>query len=240
MSQNYVVLTMDQDWCHTSVLEETINIFESLKLPATVFVTDFTQKWSSTENLEWGVHPNFAPDSTQGLSVEAIILKADSSVENCTSWRSHSLFTSTKILDEVSRLTDWKIENNFYSPKATKINYDIFPGTSITRIPLHWEDDLELRGKVTAVDYLRSTYPESNSVVVFNFHPIHLILNSESMQTYNSLKVKQQLNRPINFYQDYRNSNSMGIKNQLLDLVDFLQNDGKLQIITLKDLLAYL
>ena len=240
MSQNYVILTMDQDWCHTSVLEETINIFESLKLPATVFVTDFTQKWSSTENLEWGVHPNFAPDSTQGLSVEAIILKADSSVENCTSWRSHSLFTSTKILDEVSRLTDWKIENNVYSPKATKIDYDIFPGTSITRIPLNWEDDLELRRNVTAADYLRSVYSESNSLVIFNFHPIHLTLNSDSMQTYNSLKVKQQLNRPIDFYQEYRNLNSMGIKDQLFDLVDFVQNDGKLQIITLKELLAYI
>ena len=144
MKDVYIAITIDQDWCHQSVLEETIDLFANLGIPLTVFVTDFTRLWKSQANIEWGVHPNFERNSTHGDSLETVIALASSSVPNCISWRSHSLFSSSRVLDLVEAMTDWRVENNLYLPKVTNLDFHIFPGTAISRVPVHWEDDLEL------------------------------------------------------------------------------------------------
>ena len=234
---NYVCLTLDQDWCSSATLNYAVEFITKHNLPVTVFVTDFGREWISTEYIEYGVHPNFLTNSTHGENIECIVTLAKKSVPKCRSWRSHSLYQSTRLTDTVSELTDWDIELNNYLPEYTDQIVSQFPSSRVmNRLPIHWEDDLELRRSKEAIDFLRE--PKSQEwFSIFNFHPIHLAINSVNMNVYNDLKNLNQLSESPLFYEGYhKNNDNKGILDQLKDLIEFIRKDDEIKCITISEL----
>jgi hypothetical protein len=233
----YVCITLDQDWCSSETLKYAIDFVVTKNIPLTVFVTDFDKEWISTDNIEYGAHPNFFANSTQGENIEDILTLAKKSVPKCRSWRSHSLYQSTRLTDTVSLLTDWDIELNNYLPEYTDPIVSQFPSTRvINRLPIHWEDDLELRRTKEAIDFIRDLKSQ-NWISIFNFHPIHLAINSTNMDVYNKLKSMNRLAESPIFYEGYcKNVNGKGILDQLKDLIEHISSDDAIKCITISEL----
>jgi hypothetical protein len=233
----YVCITLDQDWCSSETLKYAIDFIVAKNLPVTVFVTDFNKEWISTDYIEYGVHPNFLANSTQGEGIEHILSLAKKSVPNCRAWRSHSLYQSTRLTDIVSTFTDWDIELNNYLPEYTDLIVSQFPSSRLmNRLPTHWEDDLELRRSKEAIDFLRDLKSQS-WISIFNFHPIHLAINSTSMSVYDNLKSKNKLAESPIFYEGYRkNVIEKGILDQLKDLIEHINSNDAIECITISEL----
>ena len=254
----YLAITYDQDWCHKSVLDWAVNLFlyevsnksvstnltsrfprfDSFDEPRlTVFVTDFSLEWFQSPLVEYGAHPNFEASTTQGTSDRDILFRAENSIRDCSTWRAHSLMSSTRISELVTRTTSWTIENNYYLPNVTLLPYCItnFPNHKpVLRVPLHWEDDLEMRSGRRAIEVLEEIPPMGNHLVVYNFHPIHLALNSVDMTLYENLKSANLLGKEISFYLE-RASKQFGVRNQLLDLIRFIRNNICFKLISLNE-----
>ena len=136
--------------------------------------------------FEIGIHPNFSNYSTQGKNVEDILKKMKSIVPNAKSIRTHGLLQSSEILlkfkkygikNDVSILLH---EESFLKPHFSKY-FDLI------RLPYYWEDDIEMvNGDWQNV---RKHFSVSG-LKIFDFHPIHIFLNSKTMEKYEKVKIK--------------------------------------------------
>lgn len=230
----FIAVTLDQDWCHESLVNYCLKFFNAREIPITFFVTNFDQKWVDTNNIEWGVHPNFSHGSSHGDSYQEVISRASISIPGAVSWRAHSLLSSSKITDLVNATTNWRIENNFYLPEVRTLPNEKFPGTEIIRVPVNWEDDLDLRRDRTALDLLVNDSSEE-SFTVFNFHPIHIFLNSFSMHLYDNLKQQNKIQMSLEDLSEHRNLTRNGIENQLDELINFVKNDKCYKLVNLRE-----
>lgn len=183
-----IYLTIDIDWAHDDILQDTIQIIEKAGVSATWFVTHDTQLLGSlraNSRFELGIHPNFnfllQGDDRLGRTAEEVMDKILEVVLEAKSVRSHSMTQSSRLLDlfKEKGLTH---DCNHFIPEQTKI--PIIPWkhwNGLTRVCHYWEDD-------AACMYEQNTQVEElvrrDGLKVFDFHPIHIFLNTESMDRY--------------------------------------------------------
>lgn len=188
---NKIYLTFDMDWACDEVMDFLYTLLEKFNICATVNITnDFRSlnKYRENEKIELGIHPNFnfAINGEKKDNKESIIKKCKCIIPEAVIVRSHSLLKSRLL---TKAFYDYGIRyelNYFVEPYEGICIYPwLFQG--VLQIPFFYEDDLYLaegNGKNPQI-YL------SNKVKmyrVFNFHPIHLFLNSESLERYEKIK----------------------------------------------------
>ncbi|QNI75221.1 hypothetical protein [Synechococcus sp. MVIR-18-1] len=217
-------LTFDIDWACDEILADCINLVESYNIPATWFVTHDTPLLSrlrDNNNFELGIHPNFnnllnGPCNTQ--SIDKIIDDLLNLVPEAVSVRSHSMVQSSRLQDVFSK-KGLIFDCNHFIPEQSKIvlkPWSLWNG--LIKVPHFWEDDVFcLYPKGTEPDLLLSR----EGLKVFDFHPIHVFLNTESIERYeNSRNVHHDASQLI----DYRFPGH-GVRNQLLNLIKTHDND---------------
>ena len=216
-----ICITIDQDWCHDQLLNYGLELFSRFQIPVTVFVTDFSKKWYQSDFIEIGAHVNFEKNSTQGNSIDEIILNANESIENCRSFRSHSLLTSTRILDKVSELTNWDIESNVYLRDFVESKITQFPGKrSINRMIINFEDDIDMRIDRWPHKILDECQDLDRFLLTFDFHPIHIFLNSQNMKMYEFVKSLGLVGGDVKELLKFQNDQS--IQGTYYHLLEFL------------------
>lgn len=217
-------ITIDIDWASDEVLSWTIDLIESVNIPATWFVTHPTpllRRLRENPNFELGIHPNFNnlllfQDTSNGRTAEEIIERLMNFVPNAVSVRSHSLTQSSVLTDLFSKfgLTH---ECNILIPNAFEFGTNVVPylhWNNMIKVPHIWEDDVALYYDFSGENLKRTI--AIKGLKVFDFHPIHLFLNTEKDVRYNSarkfLKDFEKLKSLIN--QDY------GTRNEFLTIVE--------------------
>ena len=188
--KNANFLTFDIDWASDEILAYTTDMVESAGVPATWFVTHPTpmiERWRRNPKFELGIHPNFNPLLQFGPPREThaprkIIDELLTLVPEAKSVRSHSLTQSTPLLDTFAAagLTH---ECNHLIPHHAQIALAPWKHwNKMLRVPFFWEDDVAcLYQENVAMNELS----ERQSLKVFNFHPIHIALNTSSLDLYN-------------------------------------------------------
>lgn len=181
-------ITLDIDWACDEVLTQSINLLESFQAKATWFITHDTpllNRLKENPNFELGVHPNYNGllnlDPQYGDSAEKILDKLLNLVPNAKSVRTHSLLQSNRIEDlfESKGLTH---ECNHYIPYHSGIELKPWViWNNLTKVPHFWEDDLECK---TSLKEDNIKFQNLKGIKVFDFHPIHLFLNTDKMQRY--------------------------------------------------------
>jgi hypothetical protein len=182
---NAVVLTFDIDWACDEVLQDSIDLVERVGAPATWFVTHDTPLLSrlrANKNFELGIHPNLNPllTGTPG-DAEQIIDDLLKIVPDAVSIRCHSLVQSSRLLD-LFQSKGLIFDCNHFVPEQSGI--ELRPWrlwNEIVKIPHFWEDD--------AVCIYEHNASISDLLVrdglkVFDFHPIHIFLNTEDLARY--------------------------------------------------------
>jgi hypothetical protein len=183
-----IFLTFDIDWVVDDVYNDTIDLVEMADVSATLFVTHNTlvlDRLRANPKLELGIHPNFnfllEGDNRNGHNAREVIRLLQAIVPEATSVRSHSMTQSARLMDLFNQMGLTHDVNDFI-PVHTGIKLSPWLlWNDLIRIPYLWSDDAHclynLEEEITVL-------ADGPGLKVFDFHPIHVFLNTESMDRY--------------------------------------------------------
>jgi hypothetical protein len=188
-----VLLTLDVDWAPDFAIRTAARKLEEAQVRSTWFVTHASpatrELLARPDLFEVGIHPNFLPGSTHGPDPSAVLRHCLSIAPEARSMRSHGLCASTAILGAVIRETDIRVDGTLFLPRTAglgPVDY-YFSGRSLLRIPHFFEDDFEMERPAPAWE-LAPLLALGEGLKVFDFHPVHVALNSPDMDPYTELK----------------------------------------------------
>ena len=190
-------LTFDVDWAPESSLALVSEILANSKIRATFLAThdsDIIQDLKR-DGHEIGIHPNFLPGTTQGTSPLSIVSNLLDLFPEAKVMRTHSLFQSSPLLYEIfGNFPQLKLDLSLSTHRFPHVGSFVwnYQEVSFNRINYNWEDDVAFYDE--GFDWSKSSPPGPLSI--YNFHPIHVHLNSHDLVGYNSLK--QGLAGPLN------------------------------------------
>ncbi|MBR6088888.1 MAG: hypothetical protein IKP86_03070 [Anaerolineaceae bacterium] len=188
--ENTVYVTMDMDWACDGVLADTIALVSELGIPVCIFATHDTPMLAELRRdplFTLGIHPNFLPqlNGQAGKGYRETIREMLELVPGAEVIRCHALVDATPILAAAKEL-GFKADMNLFIPFSSGIALQPFTHfTGLKRLPFFYEDDAWASepGAASPEEHLLS-----GALRIFNFHPIHLYLNTETMERYNRAK----------------------------------------------------
>lgn len=221
-------LTIDIDWAHDDVIAEVLHILEDRDVSATWYITHDTPllaRLRENPRFELGIHPNFNAlllgREDNGSNATDVVQRLMDLVPEATSVRSHSLTIGSQIL-EVFHSAGLTHECNHLVPYQNNIVLQPWRcWTTLTRVPHFWEDDIALLDPEPASI---QSLAERDGLRVFDFHPIHIVLNTDRISRYEEA-------RP--YFRDFpalkkcANVGGLGVKDHLLDLLNVVRCDTR-------------
>jgi hypothetical protein len=219
-------LTLDIDWVHDDILADSIDLIEKYQVSATWFVTHDTPllaRLRSNPNFELGIHPNFNfllnGDARAGRDALDVLDRLLAIVPEAKCVRSHSTTQSSNLLDLFSRkgLTH---ECNSFIPAQSGIElkpWQLWSG--VTCVPYFWEDDVAcLYGPDE--EFCMSRLIGLSGIKVFDFHPVHIFLNTEHMDRYERTR---EWHRSPHKLQAHRHEGE-GTRTRFLEFLHFMSS----------------
>ena len=187
--QNKIFLTFDVDWAHDEILNDTLDLVEQAGVSATFFMTHKTpliERIHGNEKLEMGIHPNFnfllQGDNCKGRNISEIISNLLDFIPNCKSVRSHSITQSGPISDAF-REVGITHESNDYIPESSGIGLKPWiAANKMIKVPYNWADEHTFNNSNIHVPSDACT----NNLKVFDFHPVHVFLNTNQIEQYDN------------------------------------------------------
>lgn len=224
--------TSDIDWAHEDVIDDIISIFEKYNVKCTFFSTHHSPRLANASKklFEIGIHPNF----NRLLSGESAKTPADVINElleihpNAKGIRSHSMTQNSDLLNlfvEKGLIYD----ANIFLPYQTGLK-PFTAWNGLVRIPFNWEDDVHWTYGHNFESWNINLLDEG--LVVFDFHPIHIYLNTENRFRYN--EAKKYNNDPHRLL-EYRNNEIKGTRDLLISLLEYI-SQNKLEAKTLLEI----
>lgn len=229
-TQGATAITLDIDWAPDFVIDMVADILIEANVPATWFVTHASpavdRLRERNDLFELGIHPNFLPNSSHGTTVPEVLAYCMDLVPDAVSMRSHALVQSSVILSYVMMETPIQFEASLFLPHATHLVPIVhhIGHRRLVRLPYWWEDDAEMLCPVPEWDV--ATTLSSPGLKIFDFHPIHIVLNSASMTGYAELKQLGALQSVLQSHCDAHIFGGRGTGTAFRDLVDRLSATG--------------
>lgn len=213
-------LSFDIDWAHDDVLADTITLVEQAGVAATWFVTHDTPLLSrlrANPHFALGIHPNFNEllrgSARAGEDCDAIVESLKALVPEARVIRSHSLVQSERLVDTFHHHGLTHISNFFIPETPTRILAPWHIWDNMICVPHCWQDNVSMRlhGTMEPPSLLPSA-----SVRVFDFHPIHVYLNSETVARYEGARAVFQHPQALALH---RGDHAQGARNTLLSVL---------------------
>ncbi len=233
---NEYVLTFDIDWSPDFVIESVAQTLIDKGIRATWFVTHdspgIRKLLKNNDIFEFGIHPNFLPHTSQGSNENEVMDYCTKLLPNSKIIRTHALFQSTYLLRKLVKEYKIDIDVSLFLPETPNllphmIRFDS-QNKALIRVPYFWEDDLEMYNTSKSFDVKNPKY-HVKGLKVFDFHPILIFLNSESMDDFETLKKQKPLySLEESLVKDYINRNSIGVKNFFDELCDLILDEQKI------------
>ncbi|MBF0326577.1 MAG: hypothetical protein HQL42_16105 [Alphaproteobacteria bacterium] len=193
LAVSHFCITLDVDWAPDFVIDHVSEMLLSTGVKATWMVTHdspaIDRLRSFPDLFELGIHPNFGAGSSHGTTVPEILDSCLRMVPGARVMRTHSLHQSSPILDLVTQLTPVVVDLSLFLPHHANLHPVIArtgPGRHLTRLPYRWEDDHEMLEPNP--DWSLNWLEQASGLCILDFHPIHIALNSCSLEPYAELK----------------------------------------------------
>lgn len=187
-----VCITLDVDWASDPVLAEALALIRELDVPVTLFCTHRTSLLDDLDRarVEIAWHPNFLqPRSDAGL------------IDEMARWfpgsegvRAHALYFHSRLaplyLGHGIRYLAHDLR--FLAPRLAPARH----WSGLIDVPGFWEDDvhaLYFDGDFS-LDRVDLSAP---GLKVFDFHPIHLALNTDRMERYEGAREDMEAGRSL-------------------------------------------
>ena len=228
-----VAITIDIDWAPEDVIEDSLNLCEEFGVKATLFVTHESKLIKSriSSQIELGLHPNYLPmlQGDQKFDASKPLESLKKIYPEAVGVRTHGLAVTPAIIGAIR-------SNGFIYDSSLLVMgeqcagpFELFP--EFYRIPIHWEDDVHFE---QGGDFQFSEKSIKQGCTVFNFHPIHIYLNTESPNTY--LKAKEFYQNPVALIK-LRNTKIEGTRDYFIALLSYIRNSG-IKSVLLKDMIG--
>ncbi|WP_417820431.1 hypothetical protein [Terasakiella sp.] len=191
-----VFITLDIDWAHDQVISHAIDVLEKRDIAATWFVTHQTfmlDRLRENPKFELGIHPNFnfllQGDTRNGVDARDVIQRLMDIVPDAKAVRSHSM-TRSSVLTDLFAQFGLTHDVNQFIPHSSGMSLKPWKmWHNLVSIPYFWEDDIAcLYGDQTCI----SEVMDCSGLRVFDFHPIHLYLNTEDLKRYEQTRSIHQ------------------------------------------------
>ncbi|MGE4291016.1 MAG: hypothetical protein AB7E32_02290 [Desulfovibrio sp.] len=202
----YICLTVDSDWAHPEVTFFALDILEQSGVPFTFFATD-DQDVEPAAHREVALHPNFTDrDPLRELARLAWRFP------DAAGLRPHRLAMPPELDAGILRSAGMQWISAHHDVGARG------PGrwdTELPDAPIHWGDNLLfLNGIRPDMDTAAADGP---GMLLYNFHPIHLYLNTCAPEQY--AQAKPGYLDPEHL-KKHRNEREYGVRNALEDILD--------------------
>lgn len=231
-----IVITSDVDFVSDAVIKAVYK--DLVGIPMTIFQTHpskaLDQMFAENKCWEAEIHPNFCTGSTQGNTVEEIISNLESLNSAKLGYRCHKYYTVNDV-EEYYQLKGYKYISNVCTDVELVEPFTMRNG--MIQFPIFMEDGgyLKYHG-VPTIDIITQKM-KRNGIYVFNFHPIHLALNSNDFsyirKIKNTLSTEEYQNMNIDLINKCKN-NGYGIHSFLLDLLNYAK-DENIELCTLEE-----
>lgn len=214
-------LTFDIDWACDDVLADAIDLVEEAGAAATWFVTHDTpllKRLRENPKFELGIHPNFNPllggDFCNGQNAYEVIERVKLLVPDATAVRSHSLAFGSLIQEKLNMFAITH-DCNLFIPHQENA-FDVYPAKlwdGLIRIPYLFCDYVSALYGFHDLDRILNR----KGLKVFDFHPIHVFLNTERMERY---EESRPYHRSPEDLLKYRNNETPGARTALKTLLE--------------------
>lgn len=228
-----VVLTVDLDWAPDEVIADTIEIVDQTNVSVTFFATHATSTMHGLPRprYEVAIHPNFNPLLTGGIgSVRTVVEDLMEKYPDARGSRAHSLVQGSPIYNDLAQ-AGLEYDCSLFLPYQIGLQPHRLPN-GLVRIPYFWEDDAHFAYRRPFA--LANIELDPNRPNVFDFHPVHVFLNTEVEERYLAAKPDYH---DANGLLAHRNSRTMGTRSLLLELLEEIRA-GRLSSQPLADSLA--
>lgn len=192
------LITLDIDWVPDWMIASLANALCAAGVRATWFVTHQSPVLAdlgSEPNFELGWHPNFLPNSTHGETPAAVFEHMRGIVPEAKSMRTHSLCQSEQHL--LMALRDFGVRNDcsLHLPQTKPIEAHALRlkagGPVLRRLPHFFQDNMHMfSGRSWQ---LEDPWFQRPGLAVYCFHPVHVVMNANSMAPYETLKTRARL-----------------------------------------------
>jgi len=181
-------ITCDIDWAPDFAVYDLANRLKCEGIQATFMVTHSSDVLSDVRNLghTLGIHPNFFPGSSQGDSPEDIMENLLKIVPDAIVMRTHGLYQSSRLLEMISKkypTIEIDLSLLTYGSSFVEFSNLYFEGSCLRRLNYNWEDDIAFGDP--KIDWANPL--ELARASIYDFHPIHVALNSSSSDRYREL-----------------------------------------------------
>jgi hypothetical protein len=231
---NHFAITFDVEWAPDEVLGDLFTILSRYSFPVTLFATHKSTALNDVSRIyEIGLHPNFNPLFQNGFhsSPRAILDELKSWYPEAVGVRCHSRTVSALLIDQFISI-GLRYDANQICPYQKGLMPYTYRG--FCRFTDFWQDDVHALYQRPFV--LSSIPVESEGMKIFNFHPVHIYLNTESPDRYEAARAHDQ--EPHKLI-EFCNTQTKGTRDLLIELLDYLR-DRQMQLYTLRDLACQL
>jgi methionyl-tRNA formyltransferase len=218
-----LALSFDTDWCPEEILEDTLNLLKQYDVKATFFMTG---KYNSLDlsNHELAIHPNIKSLD----SAEQEIQKLKDLFPKSKGIRNHGLLNGSRLLSLYEKY-HLSYSSNYIlfdqsNVKKTKLM------KNITEIPIYFEDDIHAEmnssdesdeENLWSLKYLKNL--NSKGIKLFNFHPIHVFLNTPSIEFYEKSKKYYHNFEKLS---SLKNTSVKGARDILIELLEYAKSNN--------------
>ena len=216
-------ITIDLDWAEDFVISNTLEILEKYDVCVTWFITHKTkllERIRKNTKFEIGIHPNFNRlielHHTKG-TVDSILSSMLDIVPEAKSVRSHSLMSSSRILDKFVEYGLTHESNILLPTNHSTIARPFRIWNSLIRVPIFWEDDIACRLKIESPNRFNlDTQLKDIGFLVVDFHPIHIYINPDTISLYENTR---NVHRDIQELCKIKNL-GYGVENRFIEVLD--------------------
>ena len=230
------LITIDIDWASDEIVDYVSGMLLGKNVKATWFITHYSSSIRRLadypETFELGLHPNFRADSSQGSSLDQVMRYLRRILPHSELVRMHGLVQSTRLLSELVARYGITVDVSlclYNTPLITPHEVWFAKGEkSLLRIPYFWEDDYELNAPAPCWSFNAKRY-HCRGLKVFNFHPVHIALNSKDDRAYSTIRDKKRMqNLTLAEIDPYVNREA-GTHTLFMGIVDYLSEQKEAQ-----------
>lgn len=223
-------ITLDVDWAPDFMIDAAADALIAREVKATWFVTHASpaieRLRERPELFELGIHPNFLEGSSHGATPAEVVAHCARLVPEATAVRTHCLLQSTPLHDELLRGSGVSVDLSLFLPHAVGVEPVVqwSPAGRLLRLPYVWQDNMEMYSPephFKAADLL-----DAPGLRIFDFHPVHVWLNSRAFEPYERLKAEHRLDAVTEMEANRFRTQGPGTMTAFLDLADRLAAAG--------------
>lgn len=194
---NRYVLTFDVDWVSDWAIRSVAEILEQNDVKSTWFITHDSPaiRWliKRPDLFEVGIHPNMLAGTTQGKTEEEIFAYMKRIVPNAQVVRTHGLVFSNALMKNLILKYGIQFDSSVLLFESANIEphlrYYKETQTPLVRLPYFWEDSIEILKPTPTFNFSNMKY-HVPGLKIFDFHPVHIVLNTNDLHPYNWCKQK--------------------------------------------------